>query len=112
MNPGLCCFQLTMMTYHNGPHFRRHRTQQSQPLGTQTDCSQSTRGHWGFDVVHSVSHCFAFGDRSCFVGGLVLADEVLFGAVPMQNMDLVLSTARREITVDPESPNFPHARVK
>jgi clan AA aspartic protease len=53
-----------------------------------------------------------FGKRFCYVGALVLGDEVLLGAVPMEDMDLVVNPARREITVDPESPNIPHARVK
>ena len=54
----------------------------------------------------------SFGKRFCFVGALVLGDEVLLGAVPMEDMDLVISPSRREITVDPASPNIPHARVK
>jgi clan AA aspartic protease len=53
-----------------------------------------------------------FGKRFCYVGALVLGDEVLLGAVPMEDMDLVLSPSRREITPDPSSPNIPHARVK
>lgn len=52
-----------------------------------------------------------FGKRFCYVGALVLGDEVVLGAVPMEDMDLV-SPSRREITVDPSSPNIPHARVK
>ena len=54
----------------------------------------------------------AFENRSCFVGALVLGDEVLLGAVPMEDMDLVVSPSRQAITVNPESPNIPHARVK
>jgi clan AA aspartic protease len=54
----------------------------------------------------------AFGGRFCYVGALVLGDEVLLGAVPMEDMDLVVAPGRREITVDPQSPNIPHARVK
>ncbi len=53
-----------------------------------------------------------FQDRFCYVGALVLGDEVLLGALPMEDMDLVLSPVRREVTVDPCSPNIPHARVK
>jgi len=53
-----------------------------------------------------------FGKRFCYVGVLVLGDEVLLGAVPMEDMDLVLNPGRRELTVDPASPNIPHARVK
>ncbi|MBI4752853.1 clan AA aspartic protease [Candidatus Desantisbacteria bacterium] len=53
-----------------------------------------------------------FEKRFCFVGALVLGNEVLLGAVPMEDMDLVVSPSRREITADPSSPNIPHARVK
>ncbi|MGR9108192.1 MAG: clan AA aspartic protease [Gammaproteobacteria bacterium] len=53
-----------------------------------------------------------FGKRFCYVGALVLGDEVQLGAVPMEDMDLVVNPARRELTVDPSSPNIPHARVK
>jgi clan AA aspartic protease len=53
-----------------------------------------------------------FENRFCFVGALVLGDEVLLGVVPMEDMDLVISLSRREVTVDPVSPNIPHSRVK
>jgi clan AA aspartic protease len=53
-----------------------------------------------------------FGKRFCYVGALVLGDEVLLGAVPMEDMDLIVSSSRREIAVDPSSPNIPHSRVK
>ena len=53
-----------------------------------------------------------FENRQCFVGALVLGDEVLLGAVPMEDMDLVISPSRRTITVNPQSPNLPHALVK
>ncbi|MBC7861588.1 MAG: clan AA aspartic protease, partial [Bacteroidia bacterium] len=32
-----------------------------------------------------------FGNRNCFVGALVIGNEVLLGAVPMEDMDLVVS---------------------
>lgn len=53
-----------------------------------------------------------FQNRSCFVGALVLGDQVLLGAVPMEDMDLVISPSTRTVTVNPESPNYPHALVK
>jgi len=53
-----------------------------------------------------------FGKRYCYVGALVLGDEVLLGVVPMEDMDLVLNPARQEVTVNPASPNIPHSRVK
>ena len=54
----------------------------------------------------------AFENRFCYVGALVMGDEVLLGAVPMEDMDLVLAPAPRQVTVNPSSPNIPHARVK
>jgi clan AA aspartic protease len=54
----------------------------------------------------------AFENRICFVGALVLGDEVLLGAVPMEDLDLVLSPSLQRVTVNPASPNVPHARVK
>ena len=54
----------------------------------------------------------AFEKRFCYVGALVLGDEVLLGAVPMEDMDLVVNPGRKMLTVDPASPNLPHARVK
>jgi len=53
-----------------------------------------------------------FENRNCFVGALVLGDEVLLGSVPMEDMDLVISPAQRNLIVNPDSPNFPHALVK
>ena len=53
-----------------------------------------------------------FEKRFCYVGALVLGDEVLLGAVPMEDMDLVADPGRRKLTVDPASPNLPHARAK
>jgi len=53
-----------------------------------------------------------FENRSCFVGALVIGDEVLLGAVPMEDMDLIVSPATRSLMVNPNSPNMPHALVK
>jgi clan AA aspartic protease len=53
-----------------------------------------------------------FENRSCYTGALVLGDEVLLGAVPMEDMDLVLSPAKRAVTVNPLSPNIPSSVVK
>ncbi|MFH1962766.1 MAG: clan AA aspartic protease [bacterium] len=53
-----------------------------------------------------------FENRNCFVGALVLGDEILLGAVPMEDMDLIISQGHRKLIVNPDSPNFPHALVK
>jgi clan AA aspartic protease len=53
-----------------------------------------------------------FEERLCFVGALVIGDEPLLGAVPMEDMDLVVHPLSRTVTVNPASPNFPHHIIK
>lgn len=53
-----------------------------------------------------------FHGRHCFTGALVLGDSVLLGAIPMEDMDLVVHPSKRKLTVNPESPNIPTATVK
>jgi clan AA aspartic protease len=53
-----------------------------------------------------------FENRSCFTGALVIGDSVLMGAVPMEDMDLVINPSTRKVCVNPESPNIPSAIVK
>lgn len=53
-----------------------------------------------------------FQTRTCFTGALVIGESVLLGAVPMENMDLVLEPSRQTIAVNPKSPNIPSAVVK
>jgi hypothetical protein len=36
----------------------------------------------------------------------VLGDEVLLGAIPMEDMDLVVNPRDRSVDVNPESPNI------
>jgi hypothetical protein len=43
---------------------------------------------------------------------LVIGDSVLMGAVPMEDMDLVVSPSGNSITVNPKSANIPSAVVK
>jgi clan AA aspartic protease len=52
-----------------------------------------------------------FANRSCFVGALVFGDQTLLGAVPMEDMDLLINPLRRELTVNPDYPNIPHGLV-
>jgi clan AA aspartic protease len=47
-----------------------------------------------------------FKNRTGFVGALVIGDEVLLGAIPMEEMDLVVNPRDRSVDVNPESPNI------
>jgi len=53
-----------------------------------------------------------FRNRTCFTGALVIGESALLGAVPMEDMDLVVCRSRNEVTVNPSSPNLPSAIVK
>jgi len=47
-----------------------------------------------------------FRNRRCFTGAMVLGNEVLLGAIPMEDMDLVLRPQLQSVDVNPESPNI------
>ncbi|HMP83644.1 MAG TPA: clan AA aspartic protease [Verrucomicrobiota bacterium] len=47
-----------------------------------------------------------FENRECYVGAVVLGDEVLLGTVPMEDMDLVVVPSARRAVVNPQHPNF------
>ena len=53
----------------------------------------------------------SFANRSCYTGALVLGDSVLLGAIPMEDMDLIINPHEQKLTVNPESPNTPSAIV-
>lgn len=53
-----------------------------------------------------------FKNRTCFTGALVLGDDVLLGAVPMEDMDLVVVPCHRSVEVNPNSPNIPTSVAK
>ena len=46
-----------------------------------------------------------FQNRMGFVGALVLGDQALLGAIPMEDMDLVVIPSTRQLVVNPASPN-------
>jgi clan AA aspartic protease len=52
-----------------------------------------------------------FKNRVGFTGALVLGDEVLLGAIPMEDMDLILIPQTRTVDVNPASPNFATAVI-
>ena len=46
-----------------------------------------------------------FKNRVGFAGALVMGDQVLIGAIPMEDMDLVIIPLTRTLDVNPASPN-------
>jgi len=47
-----------------------------------------------------------FKNRIGFTGALVMGDQTLLGAIPMEDMDLVIVPKTRTIDVNPNSPNI------
>jgi clan AA aspartic protease len=45
-------------------------------------------------------------DRRCFTGAMVLGDEVLVGAIPLEDRDLVVRHQLQRVDVNPENPNM------
>jgi len=50
--------------------------------------------------------------RECFTGALVMGNQVLLGAIPMEDMDLIIEPARMRVSVNPQSPNIPMSLAK
>jgi len=53
-----------------------------------------------------------FKNRVGFTGALVMGDQVLLGAIPMEDMDLVIIPKTRTLDVNPDSPNIASSIVK
>ena len=47
-----------------------------------------------------------FKNRVGFTGALVMGDQVLIGAITMEDMDLVINPKTRVLDVNPDSPNI------
>lgn len=53
-----------------------------------------------------------FKNRVGFVGALVMGDQPLLGAIPMEDMDLIVIPGKRILDVNPDSPNVPSSIAK
>lgn len=54
----------------------------------------------------------SFEDRSCFTGALVMGNEPLLGAIPMEDMDLVVQPLAQKVSKNPLSPTIASAKAK
>ena len=53
-----------------------------------------------------------FKNRVGFTGAIVIGDQVLVGAIPMEELDLVIIPRTRTLDVNPASPDMPSSFVK
>ena len=47
-----------------------------------------------------------FKNRVGFAGAIVMGDQTLLGAIPMEDMDLVITPKTRTVDINPNSPNI------
>lgn len=53
-----------------------------------------------------------FGSRFCNTDAVVIGDEVLLGAVPMELMDVLVDPKNRQLVPNPATPNSPSYKVR
>lgn len=53
-----------------------------------------------------------FGNRRCYVGAMVVGEEVLLGSIPIDEMDLMVRPMSREVLVNPATPNLASSLAK
>ena len=53
-----------------------------------------------------------FKNRIGFTGALVMGDEILLGAIPMEDLDLIVIPQTRTVDINPMNPNFAAATMK
>ncbi len=53
-----------------------------------------------------------YKNRIGFAGALVMGDQALLGAIPMEDMDLIVVPKTREVLINPLSPNIAISTAK
>ena len=53
-----------------------------------------------------------FANRTGFAGALVLGNQPLLGAIPMEDMDLIVIPQSQQVVVNPDSPNIASSVAK
>jgi clan AA aspartic protease len=53
-----------------------------------------------------------FDNRQAFCGAMVLGNEVLLGAIPMEDLDVIVHPKLQKLMVNPENPNMACGKVK
>ena len=65
-----------------------------------------------YDVVGPIE--VRFKNRRCVVDAMVISDdnELLLGAIPLEDMDVLIHPYRRELIVNPDHPYFAQMKLK
>lgn len=53
-----------------------------------------------------------FANRMAAINAFVLGNEVLLGAIPMEELDVVINQRDQKLVVNPENPTMPKMKIK
>ncbi len=62
------------------------------------------------DVVGPIE--IRFANRRAVCNAFVMGNEVLLGAIPMEELDVVVNPREQKLTVNPENPTMPKMKIK
>jgi hypothetical protein len=98
-------------------HWLQHHARQAQTSGSArtfvvADQENRVAAYFSLTVGQVDTVKVRFRNRRCFTGAMVLGNEVLLGAIAMEDMDLVLRPQLQSVDVNPESPNIPLSLAK
>jgi len=111
--PGLSGVNVTAMADTGSVHLCIPEHIRIQLELTELDKKEITLADGSHQLVPYVGPVeIRFKNRIGFAGALVLGDQVLLGAIPMEDMDLVVIPLTRSIDVNPLSPNIATSIVK
>ena len=54
----------------------------------------------------------SFGNRETTTTAMVIGDEVLLGAIPIQDLDVLIDPRNERLVLPPDRPNFALSKVK
>ena len=79
----------------------------------EADAKEVTLADGGRQLVPYVGPIeLRYGNRIGFTGALVMGDTPLLGAIPMEDMDLVVVPRTRQVIVNPLNPNIASSVAK
>ena len=62
------------------------------------------------DVVGPIE--IRFSNRKAVSNAFVMGNEVLLGAIPMEELDVIINTREQKLVVNPENPTMPKMKIK
>lgn len=62
------------------------------------------------DVVGPIE--IRFANRKAVSNAFVMGNEVLLGAIPMEELDVIINTREQKLVVNPENPTMPKMKIK